>query len=121
MRNGYHYLWLFRENIGKKCYAHELVAIAFIGPRPDGFQVHHINRNRLDNRPENLEYISASLHAVHHKSGEQNHRAELTEEDVILARNLFPEMRVIDIAKQLGKPYHAIWQAVHGNSWKHID
>lgn len=37
---------------------HRLVAEAFIGPCPEGCEVDHINRNRSDNRVENLRYIS---------------------------------------------------------------
>lgn len=36
---------------------HRMVALTFIGPRPDGHSVDHINRNRSDNRLSNLRYI----------------------------------------------------------------
>lgn len=36
---------------------HELVALAFIGERPDGFDIDHINGDRKDNRLENLRYV----------------------------------------------------------------
>lgn len=39
---------------------HTLVAEAFIGPRPDGFDVCHNNGDRFDNRPGNLRYDSHS-------------------------------------------------------------
>jgi hypothetical protein len=39
---------------------HSLVAAAFIGPRPDGMQIDHVNGIKQDNRPENLEYVTPS-------------------------------------------------------------
>lgn len=35
---------------------HRLVAAAFLGPRPDGTEVRHLNGVRADSRPENLAY-----------------------------------------------------------------
>jgi predicted XRE-type DNA-binding protein len=45
---------------------HRLVAICFIA-NPHGYtQVHHINENPLDNRVENLEWISKAKHILEH-------------------------------------------------------
>lgn len=44
---------------------HRLVALAWLGPRPDGYMVHHINSMRDDNRLENLEYVTAFRNAFH--------------------------------------------------------
>jgi hypothetical protein len=35
---------------------HSLVAEAFVGPRPDGMVVRHLDGNQLNNRPANLRY-----------------------------------------------------------------
>lgn len=35
---------------------HQLVVLAFIGPRPEGMEVRHLNGIRSDNRLENLMY-----------------------------------------------------------------
>lgn len=46
-------------------YVHELVAAAFIGVRPVGYDVNHKDGNKLNNCPENLEYITRKAN-VHH-------------------------------------------------------
>jgi hypothetical protein len=37
-------------------YVHHLVAEAFIGPRPDGMEIRHLNGKRYDSRADNLAY-----------------------------------------------------------------
>lgn len=39
-------------------YVHSLVASAFLGPRPQRYVTDHINRDRHDNRADNLRYVS---------------------------------------------------------------
>lgn len=56
---------------------HVLVAQAFpeiCGEYFEGCHVHHINHNKLDNRPENLIVISSSEHSKIHFKGENNPR-----------------------------------------------
>src|SRR5262249_32171224 len=63
-RNGYTHLYAF----GATEYAkeHVLVAEAAWGPRPPGAHVYHRNRDRRDNRPDNLEYLGAAAHGSYH-------------------------------------------------------
>lgn len=58
-----------RVSIGRSNrFAHHIVADAFLGPRPRGLEVNHINGVKADNRAANLEYCTRSAnctHAVH--------------------------------------------------------
>lgn len=58
--NGYHEVVI--QNNGNKKYKtiHSLVMEAFIGERPFGMDIDHINRNKNDNYLENLRYCSRS-------------------------------------------------------------
>ena len=47
---------------------HNLVAEAFIGPRPSsGHRIDHINERKLDNRPENLRWLPHGFNTVRSK------------------------------------------------------
>ncbi len=52
---------------------HKLIAEAFLGPRPEGKWVHHINGNKIDNRLKNLEYITPRDNSIRDKK-ERNGR-----------------------------------------------
>ncbi len=44
---------------------HQLVAVVFIGPRPEGMQINHRDGVKTNNRATNLEYVSASENSRH--------------------------------------------------------
>ena len=44
---------------------HRVVALVFIGERPPGMQINHINGNKRDNRAENLEYVTGAENIRH--------------------------------------------------------
>jgi hypothetical protein len=50
----------FRYVNGKNMLVHLLVAEAFYGKKPEGYDVDHKNGNRSDNRPSNLRYATRS-------------------------------------------------------------
>jgi hypothetical protein len=56
---GYEVVSFSTNNKTKTYYKHRLMLHAFIGPCPDNCEALHINGNRLDNRLENLRWISS--------------------------------------------------------------
>ena len=44
----------------KMVLVHTIIALCYLGERPEGKQIDHINSIRTDNRVENLQYITAS-------------------------------------------------------------
>jgi hypothetical protein len=86
---GYRSVELFGHGKRKRVSVHRLVAAAFLGPCPQDKQVNHISGNKLDNRPENLEYVTTGDNTRHawlndlcSAEGEHNGRAKLTYKDV---------------------------------------
>jgi hypothetical protein len=45
-------------------YIHHLVAFHFIGERPDGHHIDHIDNNKQNNRLDNLQYLPRSIHVL---------------------------------------------------------
>ena len=44
---------------------HRLVAAAFLGPRPEGLQINHLDGDRINNAAANLEYCTPSENMRH--------------------------------------------------------
>ena len=65
INEGYYIIW----RNGKNWKVHRLIAMVFI-PNPDNkSDVHHINFDKLDNRVENLIWLTHSEHQQLHKKG----------------------------------------------------
>lgn len=63
-RCGYEYVCLFNGK-RKNIYVHRLVAIAFIKNTDDKPAVNHKDGNKLNNRVENLEWVTNSENKIH--------------------------------------------------------
>jgi len=58
MNSGYRYFQTSRQGQRTNHLIHQLVAKVFIGERPDGLVVDHIDRDKLNNNVPNLRYIT---------------------------------------------------------------
>ena len=71
---------------------YRLVARAFLGPRPTGLQVRHVNDDKSDNRPSNLRYGTGKQNAADRERnglqarGEDDGNAKVRTEDVLRMR-----------------------------------
>src|SRR3990167_7065204 len=55
-RCGHQFINLCKSGKHRTTYVHEIIAIAFLGPRPNGMQCCHYNGDGGDNRPSNLRW-----------------------------------------------------------------
>ena len=107
---------------------HHLVARAFIGIRPIGKEVNHIDGDKTNNRLDNLEYVIPSENMAHAyrmglmptKQGESNGRSKLTKENVHEIRRLTGDETPKDIAARFDVSRSAIYNITSGKTWSHL-
>jgi len=126
-RNGYRVVNLWRHNKGRVCYVHSLVAEAFIGTRPPQMSVNHIDGDRLNNLPANLEYMTLADNSRDQAAngraakGERNGHAKLTADQVReIKRRAANGARTCDLAIEFGVGSPIISQIKSGTRWGHI-
>lgn len=107
--------------------AHALVMEAFVGPRPRGLAINHIDGDKTNNRPENLEYCTwgeNARHAVTHQLfavGERIGQAKLVPVDVYEIRALWRSgIPTSTLGKLYGISGAQAWKVASGQQWKHI-
>jgi hypothetical protein len=125
--NGYRYVWLCRDAGRKHAYVHRLVLEAFVGPRPDGFEVCHNDGDGSNNALSNLRWGSkldnAADRKAHgtHRRGERTYCAKMTEAQVKEARRLHADgAKVGALARQFGLRSSSMSQVLSGQRWAHI-
>lgn len=110
---------------------HRLVMEAFVGPRPDGYEVNHIDGNKLNNALSNLEYTTSSENMKHAfglglmkpARGEKHGQAKLTTDDVKKIRILHAtgNSTYSELGKQFGVTLQQIRSVVMRVTWKHVE
>ena len=128
-KKGYKKVVLCRPDIPKKGkLVHWLVAAAFIGERPVGLDINHINGIKDDNRAENLEYVTRQAN-IRHKIdvlgkgiGDTSPSAKLTSSQVLEIREIYRANSVtnVEIGKMFGVSPDAILKIAKRINWKHI-
>lgn len=106
---GYALFPRYRDGEYTGMYIHQAVALAFIGECPEGFQVSHLDGDKLNNCVENLAYetpvdnINRKVEHGTHPDGDKNSQAKLTAEQVLSMREYAMCNKVTN--KELGDMY----------------
>ena len=96
----------------KRCYAHRLVAIAYIENKENKKEVNHIDGNKLNNCIDNLEWISSSenkQHALENELRKFDHVFCFSKDKKLVAEYL----NISDAAAAAKISYSLIWQELH--------
>ena len=112
---------------------HSLVATAFIGPRPEGFEINHKDGDKTNNRVGNLEYMTHGDNQKHAiatglapkpplKRGAEQHKARLDEIQVRRVR-AYAQLNwpTYKIARCFGVGETTIYNILKRNSWAWLD
>lgn len=126
--HGYLVVNLCKNGKASRRYVHDVVAEAYIGKKPCGYQVRHINGDRSDCRASNLSYGTQSDNekdkAVH-GTGNQGGRhgmSKLSDSKVeAIKRELRAGYAGVDIAKRYGVSDSTISKILNGIGWRHIN
>jgi hypothetical protein len=105
-----------------------LVAEAFIGPRPDGMILRHLDDDAGNDCVANLAYGTTkqnsddAMRNGRLRKGESCHNAKLTGDRVREIRSLLASgMKQIDVSRQTGISYDCVKRVKLGKSWNHIE
>ena len=114
------------DNIKAPRYVAHLVALAFIGPRPDGSQVCHNDGNRQNNQPENLRYGTKAENEadkIGHGTiakGEAIGSSKLTETQVREIRVRAVTEPFSEIAARFSVSVASVSNIARGAQWGHL-
>lgn len=123
---GYPGVSLTHNGTRKTFTTHRLVVLAFIGERPNGAEINHINGDKLDAHLANLEYVTHQQNMTHAAdnnlmaSGARHFKAVLTEQAVVEMRDLWNSglVSLTEIAKRYNASKGVVWQALAQITWK---
>lgn len=117
--HGYARLTLRDQDRQRQTFVHALVAEAFLGPRPDGYVIDHVDCVRDNNHVRNLRYVTpfANL-AVQY--GENVATSKLTNDCAARVFDALMEGRApTDIAKEFGVTCSNVVSMAKGKTWSH--
>ena len=110
-----------------KCFVHGLVANAFVGVRPIGMQVRHIDGSRDNNTPANLVYGTAKDNADDRTShgntpnGDKHPRTKASDASVLHALELAKSIGLYKAAESIGISGPALSMIRSGGYRKHLN
>lgn len=139
---GYLFVLLYRGGKKFNVKVATAVAQAFIGPRPAGLTVNHVDEIKGNNTPENLEYCTLyennkhatrmglrptgdkngmRIHPERIPRGSRNGRSKFNEEEIPNIRRLRAEGHSIaSLSRDFGVAHSTISRILRGLTWRHI-
>lgn len=128
-RMGYPRVKLSKNGVAKLIPLHRVVALSFVENPHNKPEVNHIDGDKTNNLPDNLEWATRSenlKHAFDKKlkcaiKGEENNKSKLKAEQVLKIRLLRNEgVKLVDIADKFGVTAANVSEIVNFKTWKDV-
>lgn len=122
IKSGYVIVGLYNRDTGKRhsLQVHNIVTAAFLGPKPRGMQVNHIDGNKQNRAASNFEYVTASENQCHaNRIGLRVKK--LSPDKVREMRLLDGTMSYVQMGKLFEVSDETARQTCHRTRWGHID
>ena len=110
-------------SVRKSLKVHSLVAKAFLGPRPQGKVVHHVDGNKWNAAASNLMYVSPKENTrLAIKDGLRLARPKplLSKKEVLKIRTLGKSHKAWKVAKMLDLDYRIVLPVLRGKTYKRV-
>lgn len=127
MSGGYPKVNIYNENGAWSAHIHKLLMFVFVGPRPDGLEVHHKDDNPQNCHLDNLCYGTKKENQIDairngkYLTGENCHAAKRTDDEIRDVRRLAAEgMPYQEIAERFGMGRNYVCKIVTRKIWKHL-
>jgi hypothetical protein len=127
---GYHTVSLCRNQEGKTKKVHRLVAKAFVSGYDDTKEINHKDGNKLNNIPENLEWVTVKENAQHafriglrkNSKADKHPERKISSEDVFCIHGLYLTglFTQLDIGRMFGISDGHVGMILDGKRWKSI-
>ena len=123
--NGYLNVRLTTDGHQRIVSIHSLVAEVFLGPRPQGLQIRHLDGNKQNNAAHNLAYGTAKENGQDNvrlgvmPRGERVHTNVLTQPQAAKCVELLRQkLSPTQVATLLNIPRNAVYKIKYGRTWK---
>lgn len=127
IRIGYYVVAPTVQGSNKTFYIHDLVASAFIGQKPQGMHVNHIDGDKKNNSASNLEYVTRKGNMEHAARtglmvhGAKHHQSKLNPISVAQLRcDRAAGISYSKLANKYGVSIATAFNAVNGKNWSHV-
>ena len=126
--DGYPQVNLWFQGRHHRFRVHAIVASHFIGDRPEGAHVNHIDGDKQNNSVWNLEYVSATENTLHQHRigltrvrGSDNGHAKLDDDAVRTIRRLKGVRKGVELAARYGVSPATISEVQSRKVWAHVE
>lgn len=111
---GYQQVNLYRNKAGQTNQIHILVLEAFVSEKPEGYEAHHKDGNKNNNRANNLEWVTRQEHLTKHS----NNILTIEQVQEIRQRYAAGGVTQIELAREFGYSQVAMHQIIQNKRRK---